>query len=306
MGLKQSILNTALAVGFMFTGALALASENFTATPLADHLQLVSGPSGNTLVAEDTDGLILVEGVPAEYAEEYLGFVRELTGQSNIKLLIHTHWHPDSAGLNQAMGDAGVEIVAHANTRQWLGAVIRKRGEVIAHTPLRGDALPKTWFYTDYSVPFREGSIELGYLLQAHTDGDIYVHFPQQQVLFTGDVVLSDGWSTVDETTNGFIGGLSDAYDTLAALVEDQTRIVPGSGPLMDKADFEAQKTLYQGLATEMVTLFRKALSAEEAVAANPADGLQPAWGDPAEFVRQGHRSFYGHLRDSRHVGTMY
>jgi cyclase len=306
MGLKQLIANSTAAVAAMCLAGSLFASENFSATPLADHLQLITGPSGNTLVSEDTDGLILVEGVPAEFAGEYLDFVRELTGQQNIKLLIHTHWHPDSAGLNQAMGDAGVEIVAHANTRQWLGSVIRSRGEDIGHTPLTGDALPKTWFYTDYSVPFREGSIELGYLLQAHTDGDIYVNFPHQHVLFTGDVVLSDGWSTVDETTNGFIGGLADAYDTLAALVTDDTRIVPGSGPLLDKPAFEAQKTLYQELAKNMVSLFRKAMSADEAVAASPAAGLNPAWGDADEFVRQGHRSFYGHLRDSRHVGNMY
>ncbi len=306
MRFRQLLKNLLAVVILMITTSLVHASENFSATELADHLQLVTGPSGNTLVAEDTDGLVLIEGVPAEFAGEYLDFVRELTGQQHIKQLIHTHWHPDSAGLNQILGDAGVEIVAHANTRQWLGATIRKRGEEILHTPLRGDALPKTYFFTDYSIPFHEGSIELGYLLQAHTDGDIYVHFPGQQVLFTGGAVISDGWSTVDETTNGFIGGLSDAYDTLAALVDEQTRVVPGSGPVLDKTAFEAQKSTYQSLAAEMVTLFRKALSAEEAVLANPATGLKPEWGDPSEFVRQGHRSFYGHLRDSRHVGTMY
>lgn len=283
----------------------ANAADQFSARELAEHLYLITGPSGNTLVAADTDGLILVEGVPAEFAEDYLAFVRETAGDTRIKALINTHWHPESTGLNAALAGQDVEIIAHANTRQWLGATIRKRGEEILHTPVPEAQLPDRTFYSDLSVPFRGASIELGYLLHAHTDGDIYAHFPAHDILYTGPAVRSDSWSSVDEATNGFIGGLMDAYDALAALITDQTRIVPSSGPLLDKAGFDTQMTMYKNLMTEMVTLLRQSRSAEEVVIANPATGLKPEWGDPAEFLDQGFRSFYGHLRNGRHVGTM-
>lgn len=281
------------------------AADNFRAEQLAKHLYLISGPSGNTLVAADTDGLILVEGVPAEYAEDYLAFVRTIAGDLPVKTLINTHWHPESTGLNGVLAPAGTEIVSHANTRQWLAATIRKRGDEIIHMPMPEEQLPSTVFHDTLSLPFRGATIELGHLLQAHTDGDIYALLPAQAVLYTGPAVRTDAWSAVDESTNGFIGGLMDAYDTLAELINADTRIVPASGKVIDTAAFDAQMVMYKNLMKEMVALLRQSRSAQEVVIANPAVGLMPEWGDPSEFLDQGFRSFYGHLRNVRHVGAM-
>jgi glyoxylase-like metal-dependent hydrolase (beta-lactamase superfamily II) len=281
------------------------AAETFSSEQLADHVHLVKGPSGNTMVAVDADGLILIEGVPAELADAYLGFIEQLTGEARIKTLVNTHWHPESSGLNAALAAEGAEIIAHANTRQWLSATIRKRGEEIIHTPVPEAELPTVIFYDKHSIPFRNNSIELGHLLQAHTDGDIYAFFPAANILYTGPAVRTDTWSTVDETTNGFMGGLTDAYDTLALIINADTRIIPGSGALLDKTGFDTQMTLYKNLMVEMVALLRSGRSAEEVVIANPAVGLNPEWGDSSAFLDQGFRSFYGHLRNSRHLGTM-
>lgn len=299
-----------LAVPVVFVAACcwqltAVAADTFTSRPLADNIHLVTGPSGNTLVAVDTDGVVLVEGVPAAQAKQYLAFVKQLTGTDHIKTLINTHWHDESTGLNAAVAGTGAEIIAHANTKQWLGATIRRRGDEILHTPTPKQQLPTIIFYDTLSLPFRGTTIELGYLRQAHTDGDIYAYFPQQNILFTGPAVRTDAWSAVDESTNGFIGGLMDAYDELAMHVDDKTVIVPLSGEVIAKPAFDEQMAMYKKLMTEMVALLRQSRSAGEVVIANPAVGLQPAWGDAAEFLDQGFRSFYGHLREGRYVGTM-
>ncbi|MES2604702.1 MAG: MBL fold metallo-hydrolase [Pseudomonadota bacterium] len=283
----------------------AVAAEVFTTRPLADNVHLITGPSGNTLAAVDTDGVILIEGVPAQYAAEYLAFVKQLTGSDRIKTLINTHWHAESTGLNGAVATTGTEIISHANTKQWLGATIRRRGEEVLHTPVAKEQLPTKIFYDTLSLPFRGASIELGYLLHAHTDGDIYAYFPQQDILFTGPAVRTDTWSAVDESTNGFIGGLTDAYDELATRVTGKTTIVPLSGALLDKSAFDEQMAMYKNLMKEMVALLRQSRSADEVVIANPAVGLKPEWGDPSVFLDEGFRSFYGHLREGRHVGTM-
>jgi glyoxylase-like metal-dependent hydrolase (beta-lactamase superfamily II) len=289
----------------LFVSASLRAAESFTSEQLAAHIHLVKGPSGNTMVAVDADGLVLIEGVPAELAADYLGFVKQLTGETRIKTLVNTHWHPESSGLNATLAADGVEIVAHANTRQWLSGTIRKRGEEIVHMPVPEAELPTVIFYDKHSIPFRNTSIELGHVLQAHTDGDIYAFFSAANILYAGPAVRTDTWSTVDETTNGFMGGLTDAYDTLALLINDDTRIIPASGAVLDKTGFDSQMTLYKNLMTEMVALLRKGRSAEEVVIANPAVGLKPEWGDSSAFLDQGFRSFYGHLRNSRHLGTM-
>lgn len=299
------VIAIALFVATTLLSTTALAKGSFSASSVVDHVYLVQGPSGNTLVAVDQDGLILVEGVPEKYAKEYLSFVKKTTGEKRIKALVNTHWHPESAGLNASMRKAGVDVIAHANTKQWLGANIYKRGELTDHKPVAGKYLPNVTFYDTYSIPFRSGSIELGYMLQAHTDGDIYAYLPQQDVFYSGPVLHSDHWSAVDEPTNGFIGGLMDALDAIDQLTKDSTKIVPASGATMNKGNFVAQKDMYKGLMKDMVALLRAAKSPEEVVAANPAAGLQPEWGDPSEFLDQGFRSFFGHLRDARHVGVM-
>jgi cyclase len=285
--------------------AFVHAAGAFSATEVAADIHLVTGPSGNTLVAVDSDGLVLVEGVPAQYAEEYLAFVQELGHTDTIKSLINTHWHDEATGLNATLAGKGTEIIAHANTRQWLASTIRRRGDEILHRPTPKDQLPTRVFHDTLTLPFRGASIELGLLLQAHTDGDLYARFPAQNVLYTGPAVRSDRWSAVDESSNGFIGALMDSYDKLEPMIDDNTVIIPASGAILTKAAFSEQKTMYQNLMKEMVALLRQSRSAEEVVIANPAVGLKPEWGDPAEFLDQGFRSFYGHLRDSRHLGTM-
>ncbi|HEY0963827.1 MAG TPA: MBL fold metallo-hydrolase [Pseudomonadales bacterium] len=293
-----------LLVAGLVSNAL-LAAETFTAESLAEHLWLVTGPSGNTLIASDSDGLILIEGVPAELADEYLAFVRRTAGDAPIKALVNTHWHPESAGLNASLREQGIDVIAHFNTMQWLGATIRRRGDEILHKPVTAASLPNRTFHDTLSLPFRGATIELGWLVQAHTDGDVYAWFPAHKVLYTGPAVRSDAWSAVDETTNGWIGGLMDGYDKLAGFTAADVRIVPASGAVLDKAGFDAQMALYKDLMAEMVNLLRQSRSADEVVAANPAVGLKPEWGAPDEFLDAGFRSFYGHLRDTRHVGQM-
>ncbi len=307
----HSLVVAMLLLVFLPVGAVQAAS--FTAESLSDNLWLVTGPSGNTLIAADTDGLYLIEGVPAELGAEYLDFVRTTAagaakgpdGSVTIKALVNTHWHAESAGLNALLRDQGVDVISHFNTMQWLGSTIRHRGDTILHTPVPAEALPNKTFHDTLSLPFRGATIELGNLVMAHTDGDVYAWFPAQKILFTGPAVRTDSWSAVDEATNGWVGGLMDGYDTLATLVADDVRIVPASGPVLDKAGFDAQMAMYKNLMAEMVKLLRQSRSAEEVVIANPAVGLMPEWGAPDEFLDQGFRSFYGHLRDARHVGQM-
>ncbi|MDG2176958.1 MAG: MBL fold metallo-hydrolase [Gammaproteobacteria bacterium] len=284
--------------------SVVAAAENFSMSEITDHVFHVQGPTGNTLVAVDNDGLILVDGVPAEFALEYLGFVREETGIDSIKTLVLSHWHPKVTGLNSVLGPQGVEIVAHENTRQWLSSTIRQRGETILHTPMPEQQLPnRTFYWGTIELPFRDDIIEVGYLLQSHTDGDVYVLIRDANVLYTGPAIRTDSWATVDETTNGFIGGVTDAYDSLGQMINADTVIVPVAGTLLSERGFDEQAAMYKALKEEMVAMLRQSLSPEEVVIANPAEGLRPEWGDSSEFLDEGFRSFYGHLRNGRQIG---
>jgi len=280
------------------------AAENFTSTEVADDIYVVTGPAGNTMVAADEDGLILVDGVPAQYADEYLAFVEDVTGIEHVKTLILSHWHPEVTGLNAILGPQGVEIIAHENTRQWLGTTIRERGETVVHSPMPDNTLPnRTFYWGELDVPFGNDVIQVGYLLQSHTDGDIYAWVKGADVLYTGPVIRTDSWATVDETTNGFIGGITDAYDALSRIVTEDTVVVPASGSVIGKVEFEELNAMYTALKADMVSLLRQSLGPDEVIEANPAQGLKPQWGDASAFLDEGFRSFYGHLRNGRQIG---
>ena len=206
--------------------------------------------------------------------------------------------------MNSVLGPQGVEIIAHENTRQWLGSTIRQRGETILHSPFPAEQMPnRTFYWGTIELPFRNDIIQVGYQLQSHTDGDVYVLIRDANVLYTGPAIRSDAWATVDETTNGFIGGVTDAYDSLGQLINADTVIVPIAGSLMNEGEFDEQAALYKGLKEEMVDMLRQSLSPEEVLNANPAEGLRPEWGDPSDFLDEGFRSFYGHLRNGRQIG---
>ena len=96
---------------------------------------------------------------------------------------------------------------------------------------------------------------------------------------------------------------MTDAYDSLGQLINADTVIVPIAGSLMNEGEFDEQAALYKGLKEEMVDMLRQSLSPEEVLNANPAEGLRPEWGDPSDFLDEGFRSFYGHLRNGRQIG---
>ena len=78
-----------------------------------------------------------------------------------------------------------------------------------------------------------------------HTDGDMYVFFPDDNVLSVGDAVWGAGWPSIDWWTGGWIGGIVGGLDTLFYVANDDTRIVPARGPVLTQADLKSQYEMY-------------------------------------------------------------
>ena len=129
-------------------------------------------------------------------------------------------------------GKHGARIIAHENTKLWLGRKIITDWLPEGYGPLPKAALPNKSFYTTDSLDFGGEKLAFGHLGQAHTDGDLYVHFTKANVLVAGGVVSSAGWPVLDWQTGGWIGGLVAAYDRLLKVANDTTRVVPANGPV--------------------------------------------------------------------------
>jgi cyclase len=260
------------------------AAAALAVVPLAQGLWMVTGGGGNVTVYEAPEGVLLVDGGAPEHSAQVLQLIRARTGAAKIHTLFNTHWHWDQTGSNRTLGPAGTRIIAHENTRLWLGTQINCKWQHRIYEPLPRQARPNQTFYSTGSLNFGAEHIEYGYLPQAHTDGDLYVFFRNANVLVAGDVV-SAAYPVIDYSTNGWIGGLLDATKTLIALSDAQTRIVPGTGQILTRADVEAERDMLAVLKLRLSQLLARGMSVQDMQAAAPTREFDARWGDPALFI---------------------
>jgi cyclase len=273
-------------------------AQNLTATKLADNFTLVSGAGSNVLILSTTDGVLMVDGGMAEHSAELLKLISGQSDTARIQVLFNTHWHLDHTGSNESVASTGARIVAHENTKLWMGAEIISMWEKRTYKPRPKEARPNNTFYTTGKMTFGKQEIQYGYLGQAHTDGDIYVFFPGPNILMTGDVFSVGSYPILDYTTGGWIGGLSDASKTLVGMTDAQTRVVPGKGPIQSRADLQAQADMSAAMRTRFVEMMRKGMSAKDMLAAAPTKEFDVKWGDPQLFITNAYPGLWGHVRE--------
>jgi glyoxylase-like metal-dependent hydrolase (beta-lactamase superfamily II) len=264
--------------------------------PLDDRLAVVSGAGANVVAARGADGLLLIDGGLQEHAAALHKLVLKELAARRVHTLLNTHWHPEQTGSNARLGKAGTRIFAHENTKLWLGYANEVPGRTGKWGPLTGPALPGETAYDGGKLSFAGEDVEYGYLLQAHTDGDLYVFFPTSNVLVTGGAVSGEGWPIIDYRTGGWIGGLVDGLRKLIARADDKTRIVPANGPVLTRADLETQLKMYATIFDRLGKLMRKGLGPDEAIETGPAKEFDAQWGDSRQFLTLAYRSMWGHF----------
>jgi glyoxylase-like metal-dependent hydrolase (beta-lactamase superfamily II) len=262
---------------------------------LSDDLFVVTIPGEANVVAHTSaDGVLLVDGASAAAADALTKAVASLPGSGAVHTLFNTHWHPEQTGLNERLGTAGKTIIAQENTRLWLAADVTWPWNGRRFKRLPKSAQPNKTFYTTGKL---DAGIQYGYIPDAaHTDGDLYVYFPRQNVLVVGDVVSNQGWPVVDYATGGWIGGIVGGLQRLQTLANDETRIVPGRGPVLGMKELKAQSDMYSAIYDRLSQLLNKGRGPSEAVAAAPAKEFVAQMGNPDEFVRRSFESLWAYL----------
>jgi cyclase len=274
-----------------------IAGASLADTKLTDTLTLISGAGANVIAARDGEALALVDGGLAAHSPELLKRIQSATGLTRVSTLFNTHWHPCQTGSNEPIGKEHATIIAHENTRLWLGYANPVPGENRTYGPLPAYARPnKTFFYGTEEVMVGGEPVEYGYLLQAHTDGDMYVHFKKSNVLAAGGVVSGKGWPIIDVKTGGWIIGMVSGIQALLEVADAQTKIVPANGPVLTRDQLAEQHQMFATIATRLQRAIRKGLGPEEVVAQNPTEEFNAEWGDPTQFTTQAFESLWGHF----------
>jgi cyclase len=270
-----------------------------TFSPLSADAVLLSGLGGNVVSLSTPDGLAVIDSGAPEHSTELLQALKSLPGGKSLRTVFNTHWHWDHTGGNEALRKAGAQIIAHENTRLWLGTDVIEEWEDRTYKARPPQALPtSTFYYKSNLLNFGAEPIEYGWLGQAHTDGDIYVYLRRQNVLMVGDVLSVGRYPVLDYCTGGWIVGMRDATQKLLDLSNDQTRIVPGSGPVQTRADLKAEHDMLAALQDKVWALMRKGMTASEILAANASADFDAKWGDPHQFITSAYQGIYGHIAD--------
>ena len=269
-------------------------------TRLTDRLSLTAAGGTNVLVYASTEGLVLVDsGAPAQ-TDAVMALVRQVsTSPPQAVTLFNTHWHLEHTGGNEAIRQAGatapVTIVAHENTRLWMATPVWSPAEDRYRQPRPAAARPDKTFYDTGSMTTANERIEYGYLIAAHTSGDIYVRFRDANVLAVGDVVSPARDPELDWFTGAWIGGRVDAMARLLTMCDDRTRIVPGYGPVMTKAQLQAEHDVMKTIYDRVFDLVRKGDESTDMLKAGVLNGLPRTWKDPQRFLYDVQKGLWAH-----------
>jgi glyoxylase-like metal-dependent hydrolase (beta-lactamase superfamily II) len=255
-------------------------------TKLADNLTLLSGPGGNVVVLNGPDGKIVVDTF-VQPAWPKLKQILDGMGSAPVKLLIDTHWHFDHTDNNAAFHAAGTPILAHENTKKRMTETHDLLGMHFTPSPVA--ALPTKTFRMSDELQANGETLRLAYIPPAHTDSDIYVHYLKANVLHMADVFFNGMYPFIDAGTGGNINGQIAGAAKIMTIADNSTKIVPGHGPLGDKAAL----TKYHDMLVTIRDRVRKQKAAgkklEEVTAAKPTAEFDAAWGKglltPDQFV---------------------
>ena len=202
---------------------------------LGNRTYMLEGEGGNITVAVADDGVIMVDSQFAPLHDKIKAAIAALTRQP-IRYLIITHFHRDHTGGNEAFGKDGATIVAHENVKTRLanGSTNGLTGNVVPPAP--AIALPKETFKDAMTVRLQGRSAEVKHIPAVHTDGDTYIYLADANVLVTGDIVTFGRYPNIDFAYAGSIDGMIRGVDVLLQAANDNTKIVPGHGPIGSKA----------------------------------------------------------------------
>ena len=248
------------------------------AEPLAPGLSLITGPGGNITALAGPDGTLMADSFVPGHGDALLAAVRGLKGDGPITL-VDTHWHFDHAGGNAALAAAGVKIVAHASVRKRLGSDQYMSDFAMPIPASPKIALPVVTI-DDSATYYLNGEIvQLTHVPPAHTDGDVFLHYQNANVLQTGDLFFNGLYPNIDSSSKGWITGMIAAADQILGVVDGQTKIVPGHGPVGNRDDLRSFRAMLAGVRDKVQPMVEAGKTLEEVIAAKPTAAFDAKFG---------------------------
>ena len=268
------------------------ATAKINLTKLRGNVSVLEGSGGNIAVLTGRDGKLLVDaGITASRPR----ITEALDSLSNdpIKHLINSHWHFDHTDGNEWLHSVGAEITAQENTRKHLAVTTRVEGWNFTFPPAPAGALPTKEFANEEMLQLNGATLALKYYPPAHTDCDISIEFTDADILHVADTFWNGYFPFIDYSTGGSIDGMIHAAEANVARVTDKTIVIPGHGPIGNKAQLIAFRDMLVAVRAKVSSLKKAGKNLEEILAAKPTADYDEKWGgfviDGKTFTRLVH-----------------
>jgi len=255
-----------------------MAANRIQSQKLAENLTMLSGPGGNVVVLNGADGKVVVDTFVSPVWPK-LKESLDAISNAPLKTVINTHWHFDHTDNNAPLHGAGATILAHENTKKRMSEAHDLLVLNLHFPPSPAEALPQQTFATTHKLQANGETLVLQHVAPAHTDTDIFIHFEKANVIQTGDLSFNGIYPYIDAVTGGKVSGMITANDEILKLANNDTKIVPGHGPLGTKADIVKFRDMLVTTRDRVQKLKSAGKSPQEAVAAKPFADLEDVWG---------------------------
>jgi len=270
-------------------------------TELGNKTYMLEGQGGNITVAVGTDGIIMVDSQFAPLHDKIKAAITKISPLP-IKYLINTHYHGDHVEGNELFQKEGATIVGHDNLRIRLAAGTTNLFNGNKTPPAPAGRIPTvTYQVGDMKVEVGGRVAELRHVINAHTDGDTWVYFPDANVLALGDTFSRGRYPNIDWSNGGGIEGMVLASDRYLKAANDNTKIVPGHGSLATKADLQDFRNMLATARDQVKKLYDEGKTEQEVLAMDPLADLNVKWAQPTglgsapSFLRNVYNSFRNH-----------
>ncbi len=272
---------------FIYIGCLvatsAFAQQDFSEVqietiPVAKGVYMLVGSGGNIGLSVGQDGAFLIDDQYAPLTDRILKAISAVTDQP-IRFLVNTHWHMDHTGGNETIGKGGTLIVAHDNVRKRLekGQFMKVFNANIPPAPPK--ALPVITFADSVTFYWNNETLEVLHPKPAHTDGDAVIYFKNANVVHIGDLFFNGIYPFIDAGSGGSLEGVIAGVDEVLGRIDDNTKVIPGHGPLGNKPELKAYRDMLATVHERMIKLIKEGKNIDEIVAAKPTADYDAKWG---------------------------
>ncbi len=256
--------------------------------PAAENIYMLKGSGGNIGVCVGEDGAFMIDDQFAPLTQKIKAAIRKISS-TEIRFLINTHWHFDHVGGNENIGEMGTVIIAHDNVRKRMSTdqfidFFQKNVPAAPHA-----ALPVITFSKNLTFHLNNETIDVFHVSKAHTDGDAVIYFKNTNVIHTGDIYFAGIYPFIDTSAHGSINGMIAAAKSIHKIINNETKVIPGHGPLSNKAELTEYISMLEGVRDAVTPLVKAGKSLQETITARPTQKFDEKWGNgflkPNHFV---------------------